>query len=153
MPKTFTVHIAGRDYAVQQLTVGQSRQWRQKFEQPFGEIAAALKTVSVVEITDLGGIGGILATLKTTLIGALDTVLELLCDYAPEIAADRERIEAEGYDEEVVVAFGEVLRVVFPLGVLAAMVNPSAQKPTGLPARTTSKNSVAPSMASAQATT
>jgi hypothetical protein len=40
----------------------------------------------------------------------------LLYEYSPALCADKERIEAESYDSEIVQAFMEVLKLAFPFG-------------------------------------
>ena len=46
----------------------------------------------------------------------MDILLDLLCEFVPAIAADRARIEAEAFDDEVVKAFVAVLGLVYPFG-------------------------------------
>jgi hypothetical protein len=117
------IPIAGRDYNVKPLTIRKSREWRESFEHKFDGLVTVLTTFSTIEVNNLSGVGEVIATLKSTLINSVDTVLDLVCAYAPEIDQDRERIENEAYDAEIVEAFGSILGLVFPLGKLTRVVN------------------------------
>ena len=59
---------------------------------------------------------------------AVDLMREKLFEYSPELAADRERIETEGYDSEIMAAFIEVLKLAFPFGQVIGLVSAAIEK-------------------------
>lgn len=128
MARTIEVTLAGVTYEVDQLPMGKARQWREALEQPFGDLVAVLEGAQTIELTDLGSIGGIVKTFSGTLLGSIDILMELLFQYAPILADDRERIEAEAYDDEALAAFAEVLKLAYPFGVVLALVSGSVKK-------------------------
>jgi len=102
-----------------------AREWRQKLEQPFGAMVKVLETADTIELTNLGSIAGVVQTFAGTLLGSVDILLGLLFAYAPTLAADRERIENEAYDEEALGALVEVLKIAYPFGTVLGLVTGS----------------------------
>jgi len=72
---------------------------------PYGEI----------ELSNGNDLAELVQVLRHTLIGSIDMLQDLLFAYSPVLAADRERIEAEAFDEEALAAFVEVLKLAYPL--------------------------------------
>lgn len=123
MSKETKVALGGQTYTIKALPIRQSKAWRAQLEGPFGELSTALEGAGAVDITSGGDIARLVRTFSGTLIGSIDILLDLLFAYSPELAADRERIEAEAYDEEALAAFAEVLKLAYPFGELLALVN------------------------------
>jgi len=121
--KSAMVVLGGQGYEVKALPMKQSRDWRKRLEVPFGTLAGALEGAGSIELTNGLDIGRLVRTLSGTLIGSIDLLMELLFAYSPELAADRERIEEEAYDEEALIALTEVLKLAYPFGVVLGMVN------------------------------
>lgn len=120
--KTSTVTLGGQSYTIKALPIRQSKAWRTKLEGPFAELSTALEGAGRIELSSGVDIGRLVRTLSGTLIGSIDLLMDLLFEYSPELAADRERIEAEAYDEEALEALAEVLRLAYPFGRALALV-------------------------------
>jgi len=123
--RTVTVQLGGQEYTIQPLPMKKAREWRQKLEQPFGAMVKVLETADTIELTNLGSIAGVVQTFAGTLLGSVDILLGLLFAYAPTLAADRERIENEAYDEEALGALVEVLKIAYPFGTVLGLVTGS----------------------------
>lgn len=117
--KTVTVTLGERSYEIRPLPIRKAREIREKFTAPFEQAIAALDQVPQTDINDVQSLGKIALSLKDVLLGSVDLVLEILFAYSPELAADRERIEAEAYDDEAIAAFVEVVKMLYPFGGLA----------------------------------
>lgn len=152
MPKQTKVNLGGREYIVTEKTMGVTLKWREQLRQSsvmqlFESLDGALaQLVSAVEGKGEGGnlnlIAGInLATVAPAIMRGLansvDDVIELLFDYSPELAADREWLNDNAYDEEAIAAFIEVLKLNFPIMALWGLVGGSRVQPivTNLPSR------------------
>lgn len=130
--KEITVTLGGQSYPIRALPIKAARAWRNKASAPLMTVANSLGGIQNVLAVELKA-GNELAQAAGQIVGAMqeagalllkspDLVFDLLMDYSPELAADRERIEAEAYDEEVVTALVEVIKLAFPLsGVVAAI--------------------------------
>lgn len=129
--RTVTVQLGGQEYAITPLPMKKAREWRQKLEQPFGAMVKVLETADTIELTNLGSIAGVVQTFAGTLLGSVDILLNLLFDYAPTLAVDRERIENEAYDEEALAALVEVLKIAYPFGTVLGLVSGSGTIPKG----------------------
>ena len=133
MPKTIELQLAGKTYAVQPLRMRYARAWRQKLEAPLGQLVQALESVDQLDVDKLTmtDASELVRGLASTLLGSVDLVIELLFDFSPELTADREHIEKEAFDEEALAAFGEVLKLAYPLvGLLAAVRGSGRTAPT-----------------------
>ena len=118
MPRSIKVALGGQEYEVLALPIGKTRTWRQQLRGPFGELAEFLASANEFEIKTVADVSVLVQIINDKLLGSIDLVLDLLFAYAPGLAVDRERIEAEAYDEEAIAAFGQILGLAFPFGDL-----------------------------------
>jgi len=131
--KTLKIKLGGVEYAVEQLPIRKSRQWREEFKTPISQILTGVEAApAVLENKDVKGMVALMVVAKDVLLNSLDTVLDMLCKYAPAVSADRERIESEAFDDEVIQAFVKILELVFPFGEVG-----KALKMIGQPAQPT----------------
>jgi len=125
--RTAKVAIAGRDYIVEALPIRPAREWRELLEGRMGAALAAFRATADLATRKYDDPDALLRDLTNELVthfgGALsvivrsvDTIADLLFAYSPALAADRERIEVEGHDEELVEAFAQVLALAYPFG-------------------------------------
>ncbi len=126
-----TVRLANREYKVKPLPVRPSRAFRQRIGEqisgltdlvaevltPTGEAASVSDLSSLTEM-----IGGLGQAISQKVIGSTDLIADLLFEYSPELNTDRERIELEAYDEEIIAAFVEVLKLLYPFGSLTTIL-------------------------------
>jgi hypothetical protein len=118
------VKLAGKEYQVNPLPRLQAKAFRQRISDTIGDITNAMRmagSASSVELTDLNSLAGLLDTVGGLLAGSIDQVADLLFDFSPELAEDRERIEREGFDDEIIAAFLEVLRLLYPFGEIGKL--------------------------------
>lgn len=145
-----TVTLGGKSYAVKQLPIRANREWRKRFDEPIDKMLSAFQEVgkaSQIEFEDgkemAKKIGALLVArageIAGVLLASMDMVLDGLFAYAPELEADRERIETTATDDEAMAAFVEVLKIAYPFGRL---LNLAGQ--IGRSAGETSPNSPAP---------
>lgn len=125
--KTVQITVAGRDYTVAPLPIIKNREWRKQFEKPIQDAVKLLSEIAGYAdkeyedggamIGDIGkAISGSLSPVIDHLLGSADTIVEAVFDYAPTMAEDREYIEENGYDEEIVKGFLTILSLAFPFG-------------------------------------
>lgn len=139
MPRQAKVVLGGREYTIVTPPIRASKAWRESLARPFGSLTAALETAGSVEldVRQLTDIAGMVRNFSGVLIGSIDTMLELLFQYSPVLAQDREWIEENAYDEEALEAFTATIKLAYPLEILREIISgPSASK--------TSSNSPSP---------
>jgi hypothetical protein len=138
MPKTSKVTLGGREYILTEKVMGVSQKWREKLRQSsvmriFESLDGAMEQlVSAVNGMDEGKgnlniIAGInIATIAPAIVrgltNSIDDVIDLLFDYAPEVGDDREWLAENAYNDELVMAFIEVLKLNFPILALWDLV-------------------------------
>jgi hypothetical protein len=132
----FAVTLGAKTYEVQVLNVRKSRDWRRQFEGPLTEVMAAVSDAGNVlsgldftqgsDLTRLFGVlgGALLGKLGRGVMGSMDAVADMLFAYSPELAAQRDAIEQEATDEEVLAAFVGVLKAAYPFGGLLKAIRP-----------------------------
>lgn len=125
--KTVQVSVAGREYTITPLPIKKNREWRKQFEAPIQDAANLLSEVGSYadgEFEDMskmiGEIGkavsGSLPTVIDHLLGSADTITKAVFDYSPELKKDKEHIEENGFDQEIVSCFISILGLAFPFG-------------------------------------
>lgn len=110
------VMLGGREYVLKPLPLRPARALREKIAAQIGGFGQQLQALDGLEVTKLDDIGGLIERLGGTLAGSVDLAAEWLFEFSPEIAADRERIMNEAFDEEVLKAFTEALKMLYPFG-------------------------------------
>lgn len=120
MARTATVTLGGREYEVRALPFRANQRWRGRLGETFEGLIEAIEQGPGTELSDLGSIGRMMRQVRDLAMGSVGQMLDLVCEYAPGIASERERIEAEAYDEEIVDAFLEVVKLAFPFGRVVA---------------------------------
>jgi hypothetical protein len=137
---TITIKLGGQGYEIRQLPLGASRKWREKFAEPLEKLLNAVQASAVIlrqalsrdEQVNAGELVGVLGQtllggIGQVLLGSMDTILEMVFAYAPYLQAQRAEIEENAYDDEVMAAFVEVLKLAYPFGQIVNLVKPGPQ--------------------------
>ena len=123
VPSQFpTVTLGGQKYDIRPLPILQARTWRQAVKEPLQLIISTVAGLPELSLQDLelSSIVALVQHLFSTVADAPDLILNWLYAYAPNIAEDKERIEATAFDVEVADAFAVVVKQVYPLARLAS---------------------------------
>lgn len=134
----FEIELGGKTYPVKPLPIRPARELRQKIGTALDEPLRVIKGLNKTEITDTEVLSDIVFVLKDALIGYVDIALEVVCDYARLDTEQREWIEENALDEEVIAAFAEVAKRLFPFEALMPMISSALN--AGSKARTISKS-------------
>lgn len=138
MPRSKEATLGNVTYAIEQLPMRANKEWRDSLGAPVMELVNLVQNIGDLELT-AQDIGKLVSVVKDVLLGSMDLLLDALFRYSPKLAADRERIEAESYDDEAIAALGVCIGLAYPLdmaltGLIAG----------GLPVTATSTNSRSP---------
>lgn len=130
MPRTKDVVLGGKEYSIQQLPMRANREFRDRLAAPVEELMNLLEGNVDLEIGSVSDLVSIIGVAKNLLLGSMDILLEALFAYSPELRADRERIEAEAYDDEAMEALAAVMALAYPLMRALAALRGSSVMPT-----------------------
>lgn len=135
MPRSKDVTLGGVTYRIEQLPMRANRLWRDELGVPVMQLVDFMRGLGDLELKtdDLLKIGNVV---KDLLLGSMDKLLEALFAYSPTLAADRERIEDEAYDDEAIAALGVCVSLAYPLDMAVTGLMGG-----GLPVTQTSTNS------------
>jgi len=143
--------LAGRTYTIESLKFKAERAWRKTFDAPITNLVNTLSQTRTItsESNDakqwLQQVGSMVLSHAGELVRAMidspDTMLDAICAYSPALAADRDFIEENAYQDEIAAAFVEVLKIAYPFGTLLGMITslgsqekqtmPSSPSPSG----------------------
>ena len=110
-----TLTLGGTPYVVRELPTKRNEAWRKQVMAELTGVADLIQTAPQTEM-NAAGVSQILRAVSGKIVGSVDILTGLLFAYSPELAADRERIEAECYDSELMDALVVVLGLAFPFG-------------------------------------
>lgn len=130
--KQIEITLGGKAYQVAELPLRKNAAWRQQVGALVGEVAGLVEATQI-DLNSTADLIGVVNQVRSVLVQAPDQLTALLFDYSPVLAADRERIEAEVYESELLSAFVEVLKLAFPFGEIlswASGLAPTASAPT-----------------------
>jgi hypothetical protein len=125
--KTTTITLGGQTYTVAELPLRQNAAWRQRLSALVASVTDLVGALQI-DLANTGDLVSVVNQVRDVLLEAPDQVAALLFDYAPELAADRVRIENEVYESELLTAFVEVLKLAYPFGDLLRLANGLAPK-------------------------
>lgn len=137
-PMGVAVLLGGREFNITPQPKGRTMQFRKKLREALGDVSdlASVVQAAVAAVDDSVEVSVAslpLVQIMSVVIGFLDEgaerILNLIYEYEPTVAAEREWIEENAYDTEVCAALAEVVKLVYGpfLGVLA----PAIKKATG----------------------
>ena len=127
--RSVTISLADASYTIHELKARPNAAWRQKMQAILTEITNLLHTAPGLDLTR-ESIAELLQAGQRLVLDSPDRVRDLLFAYAPELAAERERLELEAYDSEFMAAFTEVLTLAYPFGRLGKILTGALSKAT-----------------------
>lgn len=155
MPKQVTVKLGGREYTIAEKPMGVNGAWRKKlratsvmqlFESLDGLVDDLVVAIADVRREssagengdsvegfrfDIGKMFAVLRNLPTLVNGlasSVDDIIDLLFDYEPKLRTERKWLEENAYDEEVIAAFIEVLKLTFPIMALWGLLSTNGSR-------------------------
>jgi len=130
-PQSIKVTLGEKEYEIEPLPIKGAREVRHKFAAVLAPAVTALQGAPQTEMSDYSAIAGIISAVKDTLLGLTDLCLDLLFEYSPTLKTNRDEIEATAYDQQVISAFVEVLKLLYPFVQALAGMTGLASLPTG----------------------
>lgn len=128
--KSVEITLGGKQYTVAELPLRKNAAWRQKVGDLVGTVAGLVEATQI-DLNSTADLIGVVNQVRNVLVTAPDALTALLFDYSPVLAADRERIEGEVYESELLAAFVEVLKLAFPFGEILSWANGLAPTASG----------------------
>ena len=116
--KFIKLTIGEKTYTVNELPRKKNAAWREAFQNEFVEIASFIQGLAGIEVSSGEVIANIVEQVAVQVNGAVDRMADLLISYSPEMTADRDYIEEEAYDSQILDGFTAVLGLAYPFGSL-----------------------------------
>jgi len=143
--ETRTITLADRDYEIAELSAKHNAAWRRRLDEILTPLLDTVQNAGTIRLDHRGDLTALIGRIRPLLFQSPELLTGLLFDYSPALARDRERIEADAYESELLGAFVQVLQLAYPFGGLfrlAANLNAGSAK---TPMASTPTNSVSAS--------
>jgi len=130
--QTVTIQLGQREYTIAEAPRLRAAPWRKRLMtdvKPLFDQVAGAQEMTFNTPADLLRLWPVIETL---MIDGLDNLFELLLAYDAQLENDREYIEANATDKQILSAFGEVARFADPFGVLNLANRQIGRKMTGM---------------------
>jgi len=118
MPRTATITLADTEYQVAELKTRKNARWLQGLEGSVREVIEKVLQAADMEMDEEGG-KKLLAELGSLLSGSMDTLLDALIEFAPDL---KDEIE-DSYTSELIPAFVEVVKLAVPFEQIQQMLS------------------------------
>jgi hypothetical protein len=129
------VKFGNRSYELPALSIRKSAAIRARFQDIFSGLDTILNASSV-EISNQEGLSklfdALLDIVRNVVLKSPDLALDIVCGYAPAIQTDREWIIDNATDEDVLTAFVEVVKRLYPFGSLTNLVSGLVKQATSM---------------------
>jgi len=136
------VNLGGREYTLVRLQLRQASAIRKKIEAEAELITGLAQRASGIELRDTQQVGAVLEGLRQLLFNSIEILFDLLCEYSPQIKADREWLLDHAYDEEVIEAALVMVKQLFPFGKAGRMLSGLAENMTSTSSPSTTVSTV-----------
>lgn len=133
--KTATITLAGQTHTINELPRKQNAAWRERFQAMFRDVADLIEELADSDL-NAETVGRALNQIVAKVGGSVDMLADLVFAYAPRL--DKEKLEEEVYDSELMAAFTAVLELAYPFGSVLKTVQGLAE--LGRKADSTSTN-------------
>jgi hypothetical protein len=128
MSKSVTITLGGKTYEVAEAPMRKNAAWRASLSALLTDVGGLMASAETIELNNVSDLLAVVRQIQDVLLSAPDRVTAMLFDYSPVLAADRQRIEAEVYESEMIAAFVEVLKLAYPFGELLNLASGLAPK-------------------------
>lgn len=130
MAQHVTVRFAEREFTIKPLTLRHSRAWRQAFKAQADPLLGIVAQAGEIELSQSAEMVPLLGQFGPLLIESVDILADLFFQYARLGEVDRDWIEDNGTDDELVAAFMEVLKLAYPFGQVTRLLSGPAARST-----------------------
>ncbi len=129
------VTLGGKAYELKPIPLRPARKLRQKIEDKLGGFTGILNGVGNLEINKIEDVLPLVDNLKGLLWGSINAMEDWVFEYSQELRSDRERIEETATDEEMLKAFWEVVKMLYPFGGMMGKLSGLAAQATSMSSR------------------
>lgn len=133
--RIITVKFGGEEYTLPRLRYQEEKAVRVKIQAFIEPLIAQLGAGPVTELDNVDDLIAVVNVVKDVALNSMDTMLDMIKTYAPTI--DWAAVEPTIYSDEIVTAFVEVVKSLFPFEDL---VRSAVSSLSGLAFPQTSKN-------------
>lgn len=122
------ITLGQKVYSIGPLPLRQASKMRQKIDSEITGISTLIESLQGLNTQDVASldpkkIGSILQVASSTILDLPEKLFDLICEYSPSVQSDREELLDTAYDDQVFVAFVEVLKNLIPLAQISAMLS------------------------------
>lgn len=119
--ESVVLKLGEREYTVKQAAYLRSKPWKKRLFDEIQPLFARMGGAAETDFRTMADLMQLLPLAQDLFLDGIDTIYCLLLAYSPDLEADREYIEANASDKQILVGFQEVVKLSDPFGVVAMM--------------------------------
>jgi len=120
--ETITVQLGDRQFEVKAAPHGRSKVWRRRMMAEIKPLLDQVTGIQGIEFETPEDLLKLLPLAETVLVNGIDAIAELLISYSTDLEAERDWIEANASDKQIMEAFKAVLSIADPFGLVAKLI-------------------------------
>lgn len=129
--QTKTLTLGGREFVIEELPLRANVEWRRAFESKLEPLLGLFAGLDKLQIETAADLSNVITSLREIVLRSPEMLAELLFDYSPALRAERQWIEQNVYESELLAGVTEVLALAYPFGAvikLARSLNGAARQ-------------------------
>lgn len=119
--RTVTARLGERDYEVKEASFIVSKPWKQRLVEEIKPLFEKLSGAPNMSFEKPEDLFKLFPLAESIFIEGVETIFNLLIEYSPTLAADKEYIANNATDRQIVAAFREVVVLADPFGVVSQL--------------------------------
>lgn len=125
------VKLGENEYTIQQAGFIRSKPWKKRLIDDIKPLFEQINGIGEIQFNTPSDLLKLLPVAESLFLDGIETILELLIAYSPQLEAERAYIEAHATDKQIFAAFQEVLRLADFFGVTGQLSRRLGRAQTG----------------------
>ncbi len=115
--ETATVRLGDKEYTISEQPRVRAKPWRVRLLEEVKPLFAQLENAGNLSFDQPGDLVKVLPLLEAVMLDGLDSIAALTVTFAPELEADREYIEQNATEKQIMACFMEAVKLSDPFGL------------------------------------
>lgn len=113
-----TIRLGNRDFEIQSASYLRAKPWKKRFVEEIKPLFESLGELKDMQFDSPADLLKIFPMVEMLFLEAIDKVFEMLISYSPILEAEREYIENNATDKQILIGFQEALKLADPFEMI-----------------------------------
>lgn len=129
--REISVRLGDRDYTIREAGFVIAKPWKKRLIDEIKPLFDRLSNAPDMTFEKPSDLFQLVPLMELVFIEGIETIFDLLLDYAPALKAEREYIADNATDRQIFAAFREVVLLADPFGLVQQLNRRFGREPTG----------------------